>query len=122
MSTIEAGIQFVGTDAVSGMIHADEQGDDRGHPALWLERDDKRSFVITPQTFYRYDRRYRFERGDGGYRVVVARKLLESTCCFDRFECDLVEAVGWPERVQARPSVSSLPAGGLIPDDIDLGF
>jgi hypothetical protein len=43
--------------------------------------------LITPSLIYQPYRRFLLHTGERGPQEASAGKLLESTCCFDRFEC-----------------------------------
>lgn len=96
--TLEIGIQFVQgrinsatiRPVVFGTLHrADFQ------PALMLDRGkDHPGTLFTPHLIYHFNREYVVDAGKGKTMRIYADKLLETTCCYDRFEYRIINLHG----------------------------
>jgi len=61
-------------------------------PCLLLELGESQpKAIITPHLIYQANRHYIMDIANGDTKQIIAGKLLESTCCFDCFEYDILQ-------------------------------
>ncbi len=96
--TMEIGIQFVQGHIRQATVRPEVFGMEEKadfQPALLLERGaDNPGVLLTPRMIYHKGREYVVEPDNGTTLRVNANKLLESTCCFDRFEYSIIKLHG----------------------------
>ncbi len=82
-ANMEAGLQFIGNNITPTHIHHRDKPID----VLLVDRGEKMNkILITPGKVYRSGRIIEIKTGPRSAWTVKAGKLLESTCCLERFE------------------------------------
>ncbi|MEJ1376439.1 MAG: hypothetical protein RPU32_00460 [Candidatus Sedimenticola sp. (ex Thyasira tokunagai)] len=96
--TTEVGVQFIqgsiSAASIKPMVFGTTDIADF-QPALLLDRGEKHpSAIITPHLLYHPEREYFVDGGKHLKTRIFADKLLQSTCCFERFEYHTIQLHG----------------------------
>ncbi len=87
-SSLEVGLRFLPGEVRTARIELSSQSRSDRQPALLIRRNGSgESELITPSLVYQPYRRFLLHTRSGDPMEASAGKLIESTCCFDRFEC-----------------------------------
>lgn len=90
---VEVGVRLITGASSPALIEVTTDMDETmRHPALLVEPDNKHPQLLTPHFVYRPQRHFYLLQCDDSPILAHAGRLLESTCCYDRFEFTMDEA------------------------------
>ncbi len=90
--SIEAGIRLLTGRCVPVLIEVSSEMDDPiRQPALLLERSSRPPQLFTPHLIYRPQRHFYLIQCDNSPILAHAGRLIETTCCYDRFDFTMDE-------------------------------